>query len=274
MTHFKTDPTALERPSNLSSVPTKASLVWILAIALMAGFLPAKSVDKIKKLTCKSKNFSRKECSIKGSVKAVLLLEQKSDAPCEEGTSFGFSGDYVWVDQGCSGRFEVSYSADSDSWIWGWWNQQSRPEKRRISCKSKKFKPNTCRVEGEIRSLKLRKQKSESPCTFGVSYGYRGESVWVSDGCEASFEVEYDPGSSGATTTPRWGRNRKRKIKCESKKNKWRTCRVDGPIESLQLHKQKSNSPCVEGETYGFTGDTIWVDKGCRAEFEVRFRSY
>ncbi len=252
----------------------KTSLSFIVGVALSVSFPEAASVDRIKKLDCKSKNFRRKECSVKGSVKAVFLLEQKSDTPCVEGASFGFSDDHVWVDKGCSAKFEVSYSAHTTSWGWSWLNQKGGREKRRISCKSKSFKPNTCRVAGRIHSLKLRKQKSESPCTFGVSYGYRGESVWVSDGCEGSFEVEYKPGGSVSNTTPLWGRDRKRKVNCKSKNNKWRTCRVGGPIESLRMHKQKSNSPCIEGQNYGFTGDTIWVDKGCRAEFEVKFRAY
>ena len=252
----------------------KPLLLLVLGGALSGNCLASVSVDKIKRINCKSKKFARKECSVKGNIKAVLLLEQKSESPCVEGSSFGFNDDQVWVDKGCSAKFEVSYSSDEDSRWWSGWNQQSQVQKRRVSCKSKRFKPNTCRVKGTIQSLKLRRQKSDSPCTLGVSYGYRGESIWVSQGCEANFEVEYKPGSSVTKPAPWGSRDKKRKVSCSSKRNKRQTCRVDGPIDSFQLRKKKSTSPCVEGESYGFTGDRIWVDKGCRAEFEVKYRSY
>ena len=166
--------------------------VLILAGALSGGLLVAKSVNEIKQLDCKSEKFQRKTCSVKGTVKALWLLRQKSDTPCVEGTSFGFFDDHVWVDNGCSARFEVIYATQSKS---RWWNDVSRT---RISCKSGRYEPNTCSVGGPIRSLTLRQQKSHSRCVLGVSYGYEGEWVWVSDGCEAAFEVEYKPGGSAS----------------------------------------------------------------------------
>ena len=249
-------------------------LLLILAGVLSTNCLANASVDKIKRINCKSKKFGRKECSIKGNIKTVLLLEQKSESPCLEGSSYGFTDDHLWVDKGCSAKFEVNYSSDEDSGWWSGLNRQSQIQKRRLNCKSKRFKPNTCRVAGAIQSLKLRKQKSESACTLGISYGYRGESIWVSQGCEANFEVEYKPGASVSKPEPWGSRDKKRKVSCSSKRNKRRTCSVDGPIDSLRLRKTKSNSPCVEGESYGFAGDRIWVDKGCRAEFEVKYRRY
>jgi hypothetical protein len=32
---------------------------------------------------------------------------------------------------------------------------------------------------------------------------------------------------------------------------------------------QRSGSACVQGQTWGFNRDGIWVDRGCRADFEV-----
>jgi hypothetical protein len=250
----------------------------ILSVLIMGGVLVGNTLileaaDQIKQIDCGSKNFKRQECSVNGAVKVLQLLEQKSTTPCVEGDTFGFSNDYVWVDKGCEAKFEVSFASRS-SW-WRWLVPSPGRHQHRMSCKSKSFTPTTCRVGGRILSLKLRKQKSTSPCTFGTTYGYRGESVWVSDGCEADFEVNFEPGDSSSAPPVFGGSgNRKKDVSCESKNYKYRTCGVDGLIEYLQLSKQKSSASCVEGDTFGFSNDYIWVDKGCHGEFEVRYRQY
>jgi hypothetical protein len=37
----------------------------------------------------------------------------------------------------------------------------------------------------------------------------------------------------------------------------------------VRLVNQRSGSACVQGRTWGFTRNSIWVDRGCRADFEV-----
>jgi len=37
----------------------------------------------------------------------------------------------------------------------------------------------------------------------------------------------------------------------------------------VTLIRQNSNSPCSENQTWGYDGRGIWVDRGCRAEFQV-----
>jgi hypothetical protein len=34
--------------------------------------------------------------------------------------------------------------------------------------------------------------------------------------------------------------------------------------------QQLSSSPCREGYTWGYAGNQIWVDRGCRARFGAR----
>ena len=104
-------------------------VLHILGGALWGNSLATVSIDKIKRISCKSEKFGRKECSVKGNIKVVLLLEQESEFPCVEGASFGFNDDHVWVDKGCSAKFEVSYSSDEDS---EWW----RTGPRRANCRS------------------------------------------------------------------------------------------------------------------------------------------
>jgi len=34
-----------------------------------------------------------------------------------------------------------------------------------------------------------------------------------------------------------------------------------------------SAARCEEGRTWGFTQDSVWVDRGCRGNFEVYYRA-
>jgi len=46
------------------------------------------------------------------------------------------------------------------------------------------------------------------------------------------------------------------------------TRRIDN--DGVRLVRRLSNSPCVRGRSYNYNSREIWVDDGCRAEFEVR----
>ncbi len=35
----------------------------------------------------------------------------------------------------------------------------------------------------------------------------------------------------------------------------------------VRLVRQTSQSPCVQGRSWGYTGHRIWVDKGCEGDF-------
>jgi hypothetical protein len=42
-----------------------------------------------------------------------------------------------------------------------------------------------------------------------------------------------------------------------------------GPSRSIRLVRKRSDAACDMGRTYGFDRGGIWVDRGCRADFEV-----
>jgi len=61
-------------------------------------------------------------------------------------------------------------------------------------------------------------------------------------------------------------------VLCESKENERVTCKTDR-FGSIRLKRQLSRADCKENETWGiYESDGwrgVWVDKGCRAEFEI-----
>jgi len=63
-------------------------------------------------------------------------------------------------------------------------------------------------------------------------------------------------------------------IKCESYNNRREYCSVNGARDSdIRLSRQLSDASCDEGSTWGRDDRSVWVDKGCRAEFSIR-RTY
>ena len=55
---------------------------------------------------------------------------------------------------------------------------------------------------------------------------------------------------------------------CASIEGKYRECQtpIDGPV---RLVRTNSEARCEKGKSWGQRGDRVWVDRGCRAKFEV-----
>jgi hypothetical protein len=56
-------------------------------------------------------------------------------------------------------------------------------------------------------------------------------------------------------------------VRCESNGGR-RECTFNG-IGTVKIANQISSSSCIEGQSWGYSGNMIWVDKGCRADFLV-----
>ena len=56
---------------------------------------------------------------------------------------------------------------------------------------------------------------------------------------------------------------------CASKDGRPNRCRTEFPIRSAEVDKRYSNSPCTYGRTWGYDGNEVWVDRGCRARFRL-----
>jgi len=91
----------------------------------------------------------------------------------------------------------------------------------------------------------------------------------VDRGCRAEFEV-----SSGGWGWPGggWGGGGSTQtISCESRNNRRQNCPAD-IRGTVRLAKQLSDRPCREGQSWGYNSQGIWVDRGCRAQFEISSR--
>jgi hypothetical protein len=91
------------------------SVVSRIAVSTVAAALVATTAfAQVARVKCESTNDKYKYCSAKTDGQ-VRMIEQVSDARCEQGMSWGYDKQGVWVDHNCSAEFEVGRSGPSTS---------------------------------------------------------------------------------------------------------------------------------------------------------------
>ena len=66
---------------------------------------------------------------------------------------------------------------------------------------------------------------------------------------------------------------------CSSNGYALEVCKVknvssSGRIISVDVENKLSNSSCELNKSYGYNDTSIWVDKGCRADFKVCYQQF
>lgn len=132
---------------------------------------------------------------------------------------------------------------------------------RKITLESKDGRRTTRSIDiGRDGTVYLIKRLSDAPCTQNRTWGYNEREIWVDRGCRATFEI-YRPDFSDL-------RLAEGQFVLESKDGR-RTTRNMNTERGIHLVRQLSESPCTKGKTWNFDKNKVWVDKGCRAVFEV-----
>ena len=148
-------------------------------------------------------------------------------------------------------------SGNNENWrppTGGNWNQTS------VICSSKDGRYQECRTPFQGRA-RLVENISKARCVEGQNWGARQNIVWVNNGCRGRFldsGNDWNNGNSNGQT-----------IRCESKDGRYRECRKQNN-GLVNLTRQLSKTSCVEGRTWGQNNNVIWVNNGCRAEFQYR----
>lgn len=110
--------------------------------------------------------------------------------------------------------------------------------------------------------VELLKQKSQALCLYGKTWGYDDRGIWVDRGCRADFEageISAPPPLEGT-------------FYCASNHFDFHVCRAYFRGGQIRLVNQRSGSPCIFNESWGFDPRGLWVDRGCRADFQFRRR--
>lgn len=110
-------------------------------------------------------------------------------------------------------------------------------------------------MNGICRSLVLLAVIALAGCVgYGLpgSYGYPGGSGYPSGNPDYGY-----PGN---------GNYNGGRFRCESQDNRTRHCRAD-TRGGVRIVRQLSDSPCIQGRSWGYDNNGVWVSRGCRAEF-------
>lgn len=209
-------------------------------------------------LRCESVDGKTRECPV-DATGGARLLRQLSKTACVEGKSWGRMRRSIWVTQGCRAEFLAFSSDGRRGYGTGFGYGNGGPLGRTLRCGSEDGRWKHCSVDTRA-GVELVRQLSRSQCIRGQSWGIDRSGIWVNGGCRAEFRA----GDRGEVAMP----SEPTRFRCESDDGKPRSCGSVGP-GGVRLVRQLSRTECVSGRTWGIARGQVWVDQGCRAEFET-----
>jgi hypothetical protein len=254
-------------------------------------------------VVCESRDYRYQQCAAE-TRGGVRLINQVSKSPCTEGRTWGSDRQGIWVDQGCAGEFEIGggggYAGGRDRPGAYGYDAYGRPCSRdedctsvnipvevqdqqqaaigKIVCESRDNRRRHCPARLDGYRMVLARTLSRQPCDEGDSWGYDASGVWVDHGCRGEFEAieqgygrgrPYDRGRDPGYGQGGGYSQGNETLVCESREYQRSFCEI-GRARSVVLFRQVSKSQCLENQTWGYDGRSIWVDQGCKGEFQIR----
>jgi hypothetical protein len=232
----------------------KAICLAPLAVLLtLAAPVPASAQSRIN---CESRDYQYNFCMAPDGVSRARLVEQRSRAPCIEGRTWGWDRRGIWVSGGCEGSFDYQ----------GFAPVATLPAPvpgggSMITCESQGYRQDFCAIPG-LNGATLVRQLSNAPCIQNQTWGWGRNGIFVSGGCAGEFAIQ-----TGPYQPPR-PPSAVGHLVCESEEYRYNFCPA-GRIRDAQLVDQRSQAPCIQGQSWGVHRDGIWVDRGCEAEFRI-----
>lgn len=247
------------------------SMLTGAVLVVMAGAAPQASAqysgvgDSI--LRCESTDGRQRFCQA-DTRDGIQLLRQLSKSACVEGDTWGADRRGVWVDRGCRAEFALGGDRGYPGDGYGNGNGNGYGDQL-VRCESRDGRWKQCAADTR-RGAELVRQLSDNACIRGRTWGTDNRGLWVSGGCRAEFRLRAGNGNGNGNG---WGQGgwAPQLVQCESPNGRRRVCAVTVRGD-VRLVRQMSKSACVEGDTWGFSRDGIWVDRGCRGEFQVTQR--
>ena len=215
---------------------------------------------------CSSNDMRFQSCDVdvRGGVE---FIRQLSRASCNG--NWGYDRQGIWVRNGCRAKFRILPFNNNNN---GYMDDT-------VSCASRDMRRNSCPADTSG-GVRLKKQHSRSSCEG--NWGYDRNSIWVDNGCRATFQLyingrgghhgNYGHGNNygngpGYNNNPGHNNNGyNNTLICSSLNNRRNTCAITSG-RKVKLKRQLSSSSC-QGN-WGYDRNNIWVDNGCRAEFEI-----
>ncbi len=227
-------------------------LVFGCVLFCLSGLSLSEPQAGQQQVFCESRPGATQFCHT-GVIGRARLLHQLSARACVQGVTWGYSKGGIWVSDGCSGAFALSGVRPMEIPL--------DPQLRQLHCESRQGKLNRCTANTRG-GVKLAKRFSQARCIEGKTWGYDELGVWVHRNCSGLFVIGDETRLVDSTPTA------PRQIVCESRSGRRHHCPLD-VRPGVQLVRELHGKACIEGATWGYGKRGIWVDKGCRALFQI-----
>jgi hypothetical protein len=127
------------------------------------------------RLTCESNDYHYNSCGAPGErIQRARVIRQLSSVPCEEGRSWGYANNYVWVNNGCRAEFELRV--------------EMGPQAGRIRVLDATYGGNAGASRGNATQHVARACDGRSSCDYWISVNELGDPAW---GQAKDFNVRY-----------------------------------------------------------------------------------
>jgi hypothetical protein len=216
----------------------------ILATLSLGGLLMfAAAAAQASTITCESRKNSYQSCPV-DTGGGVRLTRQLSSQGCWQNDTWGFDRNRIWVDRGCRAEFQVGAQKSSSV--------------------SKNDALAAAAVVG-IAAAAIIASNSHDDHHNNNKHNNNYDNSYNNNYNNRYDDRYYENSRYGYNG---YGGDPRRTFSCESKGNRRNYCDIPkrGHVE---VYKQRSSSPCTYGRSWGVSGDRVWVEDGCRAEFAV-----
>lgn len=219
-------------------------LILLFGTGTRSSSLSAAPMPQGSRVSCSSDDMRRHSCpaDTRGGVR---MVKQRSEAKCILNRTWGYDGRSIWVDRGCRADFELGAPVVSNS-----------GDTYTVYCASDDMERVWCPADARF-GVQLVRQRSEAACLQNQTWGYGKRGIWVDRGCRADFQVSGD-----------WQERAAAMLYCASDDMMRNFCNIN-TRDGVFIIRQRSEADCVFNRTWGYDRDRIWVDRGCRADFEV-----
>ena len=134
----------------------------------------AARVESSGTVTCSSRSFQPKLCSVPGVITSLVVQNQRSNSPCDAGSSFFAYPGAALVTDGCRATFAyTSFTAPFPFTT--------------VLCESVDGATTTCDAPGTVDFALLFKDLSSGACVDGTYSVVNGNAIQVTGGCRGVF---------------------------------------------------------------------------------------
>jgi hypothetical protein len=239
-------------------------LHWLglVMAALLAGLFaaaPARAQVNTR-VTCESWQFRYAQCPVPGIIDARISRVIAGD--CRPG-NWGYDRRGVWVNNGCRAVFDVAVRGNGGG-NWGGNNSGGQY----VRCESWQYQPARCNMDtrGGVRIQRV----IAGNCRQNQTWGWDRNAVWVNGGCRADFVSARGGGGNAGWDNGGWGNGGGgggQIVECSSWQHQPARCSVR--VRNSVTIDRVNGGECIQGRSWGWDRNGIWVNDGCRARFRV-----